>query len=211
MSEKKKIEMDHVTIVVPEGKGKSILELAKLKGIPSGTVTVGHGTANKELLQQFDNKDIRRDIVSLVMATDLASIFLKELSEKYSLGKPGHGVAWATNINDVYTEAINNLDDENRERGEFQVITAIIKNNTAEELMDAARGAGATGGTILAPSEEFSASLFSKETKGNDDVVIIISKNELVESIMEAIRNTSLDNTKALVYLQDAHFVYGVK
>ncbi len=211
MSENKKIAMDHVTIIVPLGRGKDVLALAKMKGIPSGTVSVGTGTANKELLAKLESHDLKRDVVSLVTATDLAEIFLKELYEKFSLGKPGHGIAYSTNINEVYTEFMGNVDSLERNKGEFEVITAIIRNGTADTLMEAARGAGARGGTILEPSEmEAANSLFSKDTEGSDDVVIIIARDETVRPIMEAINN-ALDSKKALIYLQDAHFVYGLK
>lgn len=212
MPEQKRIEMDHVTIVVPVGSGKKVLELAKLKGITGGTVNVGIGTANKELLEKLEDKNLHRDVVSLVTATDLAEIFLKELSSKFSLGKPGHGIAWATNVNDVYTDAINNVDDENREKADIQVITAIIKNGTADIIMDAARSAGARGGTVLEPSDiDSGTNIFSKESNEVYDVVIIIARKDTVEPIMEAINFANKDKTKAVVYLQDAHFVYGLK
>ncbi|MFZ2257646.1 MAG: hypothetical protein WAV55_05850 [Clostridiaceae bacterium] len=210
----KNVELDHITIIVPQGTGEEVLKMAKQKGIANGTVSKGLGTANKELMKEFEKHGRARDFVSLVAATDMAEILLKKLSEDLGLGKPGHGIAYAVNINEVYAERLSNIDNEDRNESDVQVITSIIRNGNAEKVMNAARAAGATGGTVLENTETIDPdmSLFSKGTDGNDEIVLIIARKECVSGIMDAIRNnTGLDTTTGVVYVQDAHFVYGLK
>lgn len=210
----KNVELDHITIIVPQSKGEEVLKMAKQKGITNGTVSKGLGTANKELMKEFEKQGRARDFVSLVCATDLAEIFLKKLSEDLGLGKPGHGIAYAVNVNELYTERLSNINDEDRKPSEFQVITSIIRNGNAEKVMNAARAAGATGGTILEDKGTIDPdmSLFSKGTDGNDEIVLIIARQECANGIMDAIRtNTGLDPATGVIYVQDAHFVYGFK
>lgn len=210
----KNIEMDHITIIVPQGKGQEVLKLAKQKGIANGTVSKGFGTANRELYSELEKIGKTRDFVSVLAATDMAEIFLAKLNEEFQFSKPGHGIAYAVNINDVYTEGLTQMEKDGKDPSEYQVITAIIRNGHADSIMDAARSAGATGGTVLDDSNIVAPdrSLFSKDTEGNDDIVLIISKQENTQAIMDAVRgNTGLDRETGLIYVQDAHFVYGVK
>ncbi len=206
----KNIEMDHITIIVPQGQGQEVLKLAKQKGIANGTVSRGFGTANKELYSELEKVGKTRDFVSVLAAMDMAEIFLEKLNEEFQFSKPGHGIAYAVNVNEVYTEGLSQMESD---PSDYQVITAIIRNGHADKVMDAARAAGATGGTVLedgniqAPDH----SLFSKDTDGNDEIVLIISKMETTQAIMDAVRmNAGLDRETGLIYIQDAHFVYGV-
>lgn len=208
------VELDHITIIVPQGKGEEVLRLAKQKGIANGTVNKGLGTANQELLKEFEKQGRNRDFVSLVASTDLAEIFLKQVADTMGLGKPGHGIAYAVNINEVYAERLENVNAETRNESDVQVITAIFRHGNADKVMDAARAAGATGGTILQNQETIDPemSLFSKGTEGNDEIVLIIARKDCAGDIMTAIRhNAGLDRTTGVIYIQDAHFVYGLK
>ncbi|PKK39271.1 hypothetical protein ABB02_01503 [Clostridiaceae bacterium JG1575] len=208
------IEMDHITIIVPQGKGEDVLRTAKQKGIPNGTVSQGYGTANEQQMKESEAHGLVRDIVSIVAATDMAEIFLKKIAEELGLGKPGHGIAYAVNVNDLYTERLENMDDASRNESEVQVITSIIRHGHSESIMDAARSAGARGGTLLRDKAGMDpeSSLFSKGTEGDDEIVLIISRKETVKPIMEAIRERSgMDAKTGVMYVQDAHFVYGLK
>ncbi len=210
----KNVELDHMTIIVPQGQGAEVLKMAKQKGIVNGTVSRGLGTANKELMKQFEEQGRVRDFVSLIASTDLAEIFLQKVAETFGLGKPGHGIAYSVNVNEVYAPRLSNMDKEDRNQSDVQVITAIFRNGNADKVMNAARAAGATGGTILENLSDVDpeSSLFSKGTEGNDEIVLVITKKETAPAIVDAIRsNTGLDRNTGLVYVQDVHFVYGLK
>ena len=208
------VELDHITIILPQGMGEEVLKMAKQKGIANGTVSKGLGTANKDLMKEFEKHGRVRDFVSLVASTDLAEIFLKKLNEDLGFSTPGHGIAYAVNVNEVYADRLKNRNVEERTQSDVQVITSIIRHGNAETVMNAARAAGATGGTILQDSQTIDPdmSLFSKGTEGNDEIVLIIARKECADGIIDAIRNnTGLDQSSGMVYVQDAHFVYGLK
>ncbi|MFB0918714.1 MAG: hypothetical protein QMB63_06565 [Clostridiaceae bacterium] len=209
----REIEMDHITVIVPSGKGSDVLKLAKRKGIAGGTVNVGIGTASSELLKNLVNKNLERDIVSLLAPTDMAEIFLNLAKEELELGKIGSGIGYATNVNKVYGDSLKDINDEDREESDIQVITGIIKVGKSKDVMDAARKAGARGGTIITNSDDDPqlATLFSKD-EGVDEVILIIARKGSVRNIMEAIKNNAgLENDKGIIYCQDAHFVHGLK
>ena len=210
----KKLELDHMTIIVPKGQGEEVLKLAKQKGIAIGTISKGLCTANKELLKELKEKGLGRDFVSLIASTDLAEIFLKEIAEHFGFGKPGRGIAYSVNVNDVYAPGLSHVRQKNHEASDVQVITAIIRHGSAETVMNSARSAGATGGTILENEADINpdASLFSKGTEGNDEIVLVIASKETAPAIMDALINSAgIDPTTGVIYIQDVHFVYGLK
>ncbi len=209
----KDIEMDHISIIVPKGKGADVIKLARRKGITGGTVSLAMGTASSEYLQKLTNQDLKREIVSLVTPTDMAEILLNLAAEEFGFGKPGCGIGYATNVNKVYGESINDVNSHDREESEIQIITAIIGSGKAEEVMKAARSAGASGGTLVHNPDDDPdlASLFSKD-EGTDEVVLILSRKACVRGIMDAVReHAGLGPDKGIIYCQDAHFVHGLK
>lgn len=202
-----KKEMDLITIILPRGEGKEVLELAKQKGVVGGFVGVGQGTANKKLMEEYGTKDLTRDVVSVVAPTDLAKIILELASEKFGIGQPNHGIAFSTNVSDVQNE---NQDSD--EDAKVKVITAIIQQGSAQSAMDAARAAGARGGTIVKHDSKGVEEELKIEDHNSEDVILIISKPETYKQIMGAIREVTENNErKSVVYVQDAHFVYGLK
>ena len=103
---------------------------------------------------------------------------------------------------------------KNHEASDVQVITAIIRHGSAETVMNAARSAGATGGTILENEADINpdASLFSKGTEGNDEIVLVIASKETAPAIMDALINSAgIDPNAGVIYIQDVYFVYGLK
>ena len=73
---------------------------------------------------------------------------------------------------------------------EFELVITIVNRGFADEVMDAAKAAGATGGTVLYARERafmrrssFSALPYSRKK----EVVLILTKHETRNAIMKAI------------------------
>lgn len=200
-------EMDLITIILPRGKGNEVLDLAKQKGVIGGFIGVGEGTASKEVVEKLGITDLVRDVVSLVAPTDLAKIILELAAEKFDIGKPNHGIAFSTNVSDVQNESHENDDNES-----LKVITAIVQKGSAKKAIDFARESGAKGGTLVKHDPKGSGTGMSIEDHSEEDVMVIISESETYKDIMSSIRKaTENDDMKSIVYVQNAHFVYGLK
>lgn len=195
-----KKEIDLITIILPRGNGKEVLELANQKGVIGGFVGLGEGTANKEIMEKFGTTDLVRDVVSLVAPMDMAKIVLELAAKKFGIGMPNHGIAFSTNVADVNNET-SDVEDEDA----LKIITSIVQKGNASKVMEAAREAGAKGGTIVKQDT-------TGEEHTDEDVILIITKSECYKAIMSNIRKvTENDKKKSVVYVQDAHFVYGLK
>ncbi|MCK9548204.1 MAG: P-II family nitrogen regulator [Sphaerochaeta sp.] len=71
------------------------------------------------------------------------------------------------------------------------LITCIINHGLADEVMAAARGAGATGGTILSArgtSTEEDAKFFGYTLVPEKEMLLILVSAELAQTVLEAIR-----------------------
>lgn len=207
----REIELDHITVIVPKGRGQEVLDLAKMKGITNGTVTEGYGTANREILEKLMDKDLHREIVSVVTPTDMADIFLALLKEKFEFGKPGKGISYATNVTKLYGEALKDMDSKDRDESEIQSITAIVRNVDPKIVMEAARKSGAKGGTILVERNLDEDMIKAVEkSDGTEEVIIILAKKDAVRDIMNAITGAVGENN-GVIYCQDVRCAHGLK
>ena len=81
---------------------------------------------------------------------------------------------------------------------EFELVITIVNRGFADEVMDAAKAAGATGGTVLYArgtgiheAEQF----FGITIQPEKEVVLILAKHETRNAIMKAICNEAFART----------------
>ncbi len=73
---------------------------------------------------------------------------------------------------------------------EYVVIFSVVNEGFSDSVMSAAREAGARGGTVLSArgtANEQAKALFDIEVSGEKEIVVILVKNELKDSILQAI------------------------
>lgn len=72
-----------------------------------------------------------------------------------------------------------------------KLITIIVNRGFAEDAMDAARKAGAGGGTIInarGTAKEGDAKFFGMEIIPEKDMIFVLAENEKADAILEAVR-----------------------
>lgn len=99
---------------------------------------------------------------------------------------------------------------------EFEVVCAVVNDGFADVAMDAAREAGAKGGTILKARGTGNKALEKKYgvaiTPGKE-LLIIIVKKDLVDTIVETVHKSSVENNnnKGIVFTLPVCRVAGLK
>ena len=82
----------------------------------------------------------------------------------------------------------------------FKCIFAVVNNGFSEVAMDAAKSAGAKGGTILSGRGTVSKEaekFFNISIQPEKEVVMILAKNELVDGILKGLYNVIGTGTNA--------------
>ena len=196
-----------LVVIVHDDRAEKVTELFRESQVFFHYHVRGHGTASSEVLRLL-GLDVTEKLVILAVCTRQTIYKLhKKVATKLHLLAPGHGIAFIMPLSGISKVALHILEHEmirDMEESEGNVmieekrqlnhdlILALVKRGYSEELMDAARAAGAGGGTVIqahrvapaAPLKFWGASL--QEEK---DIVAIVSPRETKAQIMLAIND----------------------
>jgi nitrogen regulatory protein PII len=218
MSGPEMIDIEQVCIIVNFGLGSKLLHVAKNHGIPGGTILLGKGTVNNRILEFLGLSDIRKEIVLMVANKNTAEYVLEKLNEKFEFEKPNHGIAFTTSVCSLV--GTRSYKSDSLKEGEgvdnmYHAIIVIVDKGKAEYVIDAATGAGSTGGTIInarGSGIHETGKLFAMDIEPEKEIVLILSKKENTDAIVTSIREQlKLEEPgNGILYIQDVNRTYGL-
>ena len=110
------------------------------------------------------------------------------------MDKPNHGIAFSTPVNRVLglkgCTYISNQERRGGDEMKYEGIVTIVDRGLADDVVEAARAAGATGGTVMhgrGSGIHEKAKLFNIEIEPEKDIVLILSESQYTDSIIKAI------------------------
>lgn len=211
---------DLIVTVVDFGLGSKVIKTARESGISGGTIFLGTGTVDNRLLEILSLDHVRKEIAIMVTESSVAYEALDKLNEKFHFDKPNHGIAFIIPVSEVYgtrdsvSETIIKKDrgDENTM---YKAIFTVVDRGKGENVMDAAKSAGARGGTIInarGSGIHETEILFSMPIEPEKEVVMILAKNEIVDNISSAIREElKIDEPgMGIMFVLDVNKTYGL-
>ena len=159
-------------------------DLLKQEKIPVQHLFHAQGTATSEVMDMLGLDGIDKRIMMSMMPKVCADDTLKKMKKKLHLGMPNTGMR----------EETGKMTEERNEVGvkeyQYSMIMAIVNQGYSEEVMDAARPAGASGGTVFhsrrAGNEE-SLKFWKIHVQQEREVVLILAQKEDKLAIMQAI------------------------
>lgn len=208
-----------VCIIVNLGLGSKLIQVAKRYGFTGGTVLLGKGTANNGILNYIGLHEVRREIILLVADKKIVQEALNKLNEEFKFVKPNHGIVYTTSVCAVLGARSCKYDKLKEEWGVdnpmYNLITVIVDKGNAENVIDAATGAGSKGGTIInarGSGIHETSKLFSMDIEPEKEIVMILSKASETERIVFAIReHLKIDEPgKGIIYVQNVNKTYGL-
>jgi Nitrogen regulatory protein PII len=207
-----------ICCVVNMGDASKVLKVARKHGVKEGIVTIGKGTMNNRLLTFLKLNEVRKEIVSMVVDTELATKAIKGISKDMAFEKPHHGIAFTHPVSGLFGskhKAENNTKTSEVEHSMYHAIYVIVERGNAEEVVEAANKAGARGATIVnarGSGSQETQRLFSIEIEPEKEKVIIIAKAELKDSIVEAVKKQMhIDEPgNGIIFVLDVNEAYGL-
>lgn len=209
-----------IYVIVNYGLGSKVLHLAKEAGVRGGTIYFGKGTTNNTILSYLSLYDQRKEVVLMGADSKVTDHALDMLNEKFKFEKPNHGILCTTELTRVIGTRHHQLDGSQEKRGEFrmmyQMIITIVSKGKAEDVIDAATKAGSKGGTIInarGSGVHETGKLFNIEIEPEKEIVMILAKVELTETVVEAI-GKELEIEKpgnGIIFVQDVKRTYGIR
>ena len=173
-------------------------------------VTLGMGTATNEVMDYLGLDSAEKAVAFSVVEEETWQVVKKQLRKKLQIDAPGGGIAFTVPLSSVGGRKtleflLEKSDYQKQEEStlkntEYELIVVISQQGYTDIIMDAARGAGAYGGTIIhakgtgnAETEKFMGVTIAAEK----EIVYIVSKAKEKNAIMKAIMEKAGLNSKA--------------
>lgn len=208
-----------IYVIVNHGMGSKVLHKAKTCGLRGGTVVLGKGTCHNAFLNFLSLYDEKKEIVLLGTDKKTADAAMVQLNKEFHFEKSNHGIMFSTTACNIVGSSCFECKELKEKREEnkamYQFIMAIVNRGKAEDVVEAAHVAGSKGGTIVnarGSGINETSKLFNMDIEPEKEIVMILSKEDVTESIVEAIRDKlNLDEPgNGIVFVQDVTKTYGI-
>lgn len=201
-------KLQMLVVIADRAKNQRVNELLQRWHVHFHFVCMAHGTASSEVLDVLGLGSVDKAVtISLAPHSVMPSI-LEALGEELKLARAGKGIAFTLPLSGVsspvqrvfdegFREQVHNMLEKEVEKmsisASHDLILAVINQGCSEDVMDAARSAGATGGTVIHArriSSEESVKFFGIAIQAEKEVVAIITGRDQKKAIMQAIGRT---------------------
>lgn len=196
--------MNYLISVVNPGAMERVCEIAAALDLPQTVAMLGHGTAAKSMLDLLGIESTEKRIIMTVANSEKARQFIKDMRQQLYIGIPGHGIVIAIPIKSVgggKTLAYLNNGEQQPARytpelnGKYELIVIVANEGRTDQVMNAARAAGATGGTVLHgkgtgsqnPKKFYNVSIASEK-----EVILMVAQNDRKAAIMQSVDRKSV-------------------
>lgn len=180
-----------ILTVTPHNTAEKIFKEAYKNGAKGGTIFVGRTPPFSKLAYSLALGDRATDLLQILTCEeDYENIFNSIINSKYS-SKIKFGSLYVIPTSERYKNQGENMIKKG------QLISVIVTRGYADDVMDAARKAGAHGGTIIhahgtgRPEDE---KFFGITIVPEKEQLIIAANNEKAEKIKQSIKDLNLLN-----------------
>ena len=173
-------------------------------------LTLGYGTATNDIMDYLGLDSTEKSVAYSVVEEETWLAVKKQLQKKLQIDAPGGGIAFTTPLSSVGGKKALNflLENENYQKQEesdlkntdHDLIVVIAEHGYTNLVMDAARTAGAYGGTVvhargtgMEAAEKFMGVSLAEEK----EIIYIVTRSEEKNTIMKAIMTEAGLDSKA--------------
>lgn len=184
--------------MVGRHKGEKFMAAAKAAGARGGTITFGRAVADSKILQALFLADVQQDIVFTLLRDEASSVISAVCATCREQPKKLGGIAFVLDVSGMLvrqttpttTTPEEGARSEPMESG-YTLLTVIVNNGYADDVMAQARRAGARGGTILTgrgTATGDDVKFFGITLVPEKEVLMIVAEKDLVAPVLEAIQ-----------------------
>lgn len=179
--------------IVPRNSGRLLTDAAAAAGAGGGTVLMGRGTASNSVFQMLGFGDFAKDIVFVITDAQNNADVQGAMTQAAAGKRRPFGILFTLNVLCFMKTGLAVKEDSGMaEKTSHELITAIVNRGYADDVMAAARKAGAGGGTIMnarGTAREGDAKFFGMEIVPEKDMLLILAESEKSAGILESIKS----------------------
>lgn len=172
--------------------------------------SLGFGTASNEVLDYLGLDSIEKAVAFSVLEEDTWYHTKKQLEKKLKIDAPGGGISFIIPLSSIGGKKTLQflLESQDYQKEEettlknttHELIIVIAEQGYTELIMDAAREAGAYGGTVIhakGTGMEMAEKFMHLSLAAEKEIIFIVTKTEQKKPIMQAIMQKAGPNSKA--------------
>lgn len=203
-----------MTTIINRNLIKKYPSLYKEDGMQVMFITLGSGTASGDILDYLGLEATEKAVVFSVLEESVWQKTKKDLQQKFQIDAPGGGIAFIVPLSSIGGKKTlqfltSNLNFQIEEESALkdtthELIIAIANQGYIELVMDAARGAGAYGGTVIhakGTGMEQAEKFMGVSLAAEKEMIFIVAQKEQKNKIMKAVMEQAGLETKAKTIL----------
>ena len=179
-------------------KGRKITGFFNDRGPSFSVMTLGKGTAGSRILNYLGLGETEKVVVFSILPTSEVRDVVEKMDEALDMKRPGHGIAFTLPMDRACAKGtVKTISDSEEDGGskvehtyKHELILAVVNRGYNQDVMDAARQAQATGGTIIHAKGfalDGAAKFFGVTLQPEKELVLILAPSERRDDIMQAI------------------------
>ena len=163
--------------------------------------TIGHGMASSKTLSLLGLEQTEKVVMQSIVTTSKMYELKSALTKTMSIDLPDRGIAVAVPLSSIASKRVldhilteqatcdTQIQTSTERKIDMELIFAICIKGNSDKIMDAARAAGARGGTVVKAKGTASGSdmFFGMAISDEKEIIYIVARKEEKSEIMKAI------------------------
>ena len=207
--------------ITDRSRGEAFANWYQSQGIPLVLTALGHGTATTEVLDYLGLEATEKAVLFCVAAR--SPRLVRRAAKDLWLDVPGRGVLMTVLISSIGGVSAKDYLLQGQEAEEImenkqthELVVAIARQGHTDQVMNAARSAGATGGTVVhakGAGTELAKKFFGVSIASERELVFILAKEENRKEIMKAIMTQAgmKSDAEAIVFSMPVSDIAGLR
>lgn len=187
--------------VIEKHKCDAAMAAARKAGAPGGTVLMGRGTAQSKWLRILGLDDVEKELLYTLLPASLVRPVMNAVRNAPALSRT-RGILFTIDVLEAFRHhdsapaapsqtQEDTMSDNSPEQSGYELLSVIVNHGSADQVMDAARSAGATGGTVIharGTARPDDASFFGITIVPEKELVMILAPKDKSARIMESVK-----------------------
>lgn len=199
-----------MTTIVSRKQFKKYLRLYQEEHLQVMFVTLGAGTASGDILDYLGLESTEKAVMFHVLEESAWENAKKNLRQKLQIDAPGEGIAFVVPLSSIggkkALQFLSGKEDFQKEEESvlkdtvYELIVVIANQGYTELAMDAARSAGAYGGTVIhakGTGMEQAERFMGVSLASEKEIIFIVAKKAQKNDIMKAVMEQAGMQSKA--------------
>ena len=184
-------------------RGERLVTATKRAGARGGTISLGVSLGNSRLLQALSLADVQQDVVFTLMGKEADAVVAEIRRAADADPKRLGGTALVLGVPEFFQRVVQPddlrqqpvQDEEKKTRSQpmesgYTLITVIVNSGFGDDMMAAARKAGASGGTVLnarGTGTEEDVKFFGITLVPEKEMLLIVAEKDKIRGIIDAL------------------------